>query len=961
MAEQLGEAVLRITVDDSAARDSLATLRREITRSTRVATTGTAGTRGRTAGGARESAQAEFAAYKKLYALEQQINNLGQQGLNIDRLRAQLVQAFAATARGNFGTAKQLTNELGLQLQQERSILSLKQKQDSAAKKLQQSELQVAAAIAKQASAQKQFEESRSKAARAALATTGPGTTGFAPLSTTPAAQRQQQNAAARSAAQERRAQTATSQTAGGSGLSRFLREQDALAQAAASTRALAAALERRNTSLGRLAETAASQTAGGGGLTRFLREQDQLAQTAARTQTRSDISTRRADVRSLQTAGGGGLTSFLREVRQREEGERKIAAIRKAGYKDAQFAEKVLTAATETRTKKETAAQRQRGRGGGVDAGGVISSALIGGAFPLLFGQGGGAAGGGLIGGLAGGAFGGGGGFAGSLVGTLIGQTADKFGELAKALQDPIKNFDALIQGANLSGKGIEELAKVLIDLGRTSEANALIQADLSRTIDPVGILKVAAANDSFARTVGDVQERIGFLLAGPATQFISWIDQIIQRAVNLPGGRPTEQSALATRGQGTALGVGGVLLGAAGLAAAPFTGGASIPLALGGAGLATAGGAQIAAADFQQQQIAESAAIENLQGKILAIEERRIRVQRDISDAVSAGRSNTEAELRLQDRLLQLDAQREQAKAAFQAAPLDETGASVRALRSQLAAIDIQKRAAVDAEAQRKRALQATASLEAAQNQLALQSVSERIAAARQLATVEQGVVRSTIEQALSIKNSIAEARRREQDIGAQITAARQVGDESGAARLVGQQQVAAQETKLRIIEGATALRDAGAQLRKDAENARNQLQNLRVSNFKFLSPEEQKRAFDRAFSAAKGEADRAGVVFRTTGTLEERTRDLQGFADFRREERRLTDQAKTIESAINVASAPVVDSAFALTTSLDKLNTAVESLSTKNWAVQVNVTADGTSQATGDVVNNFLSVPQ
>ena len=138
MAEQLGEAVLKITVDDSVAKDKLGQLRQELSR-----IESRAGGGGRTAGGARESAEAQFTAYKKLYSLEQQINSLAQQGLNIDRLRAQLVQAFAATARNNFGTAKQLTNELGLQVQQERSILSLKQKQDRAAKNLQQSELQV--------------------------------------------------------------------------------------------------------------------------------------------------------------------------------------------------------------------------------------------------------------------------------------------------------------------------------------------------------------------------------------------------------------------------------------------------------------------------------------------------------------------------------------------------------------------------------------------------------------------------------------------------------------------------------------------------------------------------------------------------------------------------------------------------------------------------------------------------
>jgi hypothetical protein len=618
----------------------------------------------------------------------------------------------------------------------------------------------------------------------------------------------------------------------------------------------------------------------------------------------------------------------------------------------------------------KQASAARRRS-GGGPDAGGLISSALIGGAFPLLFGQGGGAAGGGLIGGLLGGAFGGGGGFAGSLVGTLVGQTADKFGELAKALQDPIKNFDALIQGANLSGKGVEELAKVLIDLGRTSEANALIQSDLARTIDSVGVLKVAAANDAFARSVGDIQERIGYLLAGPATQFISWIDQIVRRILNLPGGRATERGALATRGQGTALGIGGVLLGAAGLAAAPFTGGATLGLALGGAGLAAAGGAQIASADFQLQQIADSGAIQKIQADILAIEERRVRVQRDISSAVRAGRKNTEAELRLQDQLLLLDAQREQAKAAFIAAPLDETGASVRALRLQLSAIDLQKRAAIDAEDQRKRALQATTSLESTQNQLALQSVAERIAAARELGSVEQGVLRSTIEQALSIKNGIAEARRREQDIGAQITAARQIGDESTASRLVGQQQVAAQETKLRIIEGATALRDTASELRKSGEKLRNDLesaflnlQKLRTGSGglnQFLSPQDRVNQEERTFNQLLPRFREAQEQFKQlrgvsyapefTGSRSGVNASILQFIEAVRTEQQAVDTSVDTQKALS-------DNTAALAKITKDLQSTIAALNGKNWAVNVQVNADGSSQAYGDILAGAVS---
>lgn len=80
-------------------------------------------------------------------------------------------------------------------------------------------------------------------------------------------------------------------------------------------------------------------------------------------------------------------------------------------------------------------------GKKGGIDATGIISSTVIGGGFPLLFGQGAGAATGGAIGGLVGsaaGALGGpggaqAGGFAGSIVGTAVGAAADADQQIQK------------------------------------------------------------------------------------------------------------------------------------------------------------------------------------------------------------------------------------------------------------------------------------------------------------------------------------------------------------------------------------------------------------------------------------------------------------------------------------------------------------------------------------------------
>lgn len=74
---------------------------------------------------------------------------------------------------------------------------------------------------------------------------------------------------------------------------------------------------------------------------------------------------------------------------------------------------------------------------GGRGRLGGIASNAIIGGAFPLLFGQGGGAATGGAIGGAVGGLFGGAGGFAGSLLGTLLGQIAGQGNQVKELAAD--------------------------------------------------------------------------------------------------------------------------------------------------------------------------------------------------------------------------------------------------------------------------------------------------------------------------------------------------------------------------------------------------------------------------------------------------------------------------------------------------------------------------------------------
>ncbi len=85
----------------------------------------------------------------------------------------------------------------------------------------------------------------------------------------------------------------------------------------------------------------------------------------------------------------------------------------------------------------------------------GAASNALIGGAFPLLFGQGAGASVGGALGGFGGGLLGGQFGFALSLVGTSLGSAVDRFVDGARkvgeAMNENSKEFDRVL---NVVGK---------------------------------------------------------------------------------------------------------------------------------------------------------------------------------------------------------------------------------------------------------------------------------------------------------------------------------------------------------------------------------------------------------------------------------------------------------------------------------------------------------------------------
>lgn len=117
-----------------------------------------------------------------------------------------------------------------------------------------------------------------------------------------------------------------------------------------------------------------------------------------------------------------------------------------------------------------------------------AVQDVLIGGGFPLLFGQGPGAALGGGIGGGAGGLLSQGAGFAGSIVGSVIGTAVDKLvaslTDLGSALKDPTKAIEAMrTAGLYVSG-ALEFNVKELNAAGRAYEAQALVFREVERQL---------------------------------------------------------------------------------------------------------------------------------------------------------------------------------------------------------------------------------------------------------------------------------------------------------------------------------------------------------------------------------------------------------------------------------------------------------------------------------------------
>ena len=559
MAESLGQAQLQLTVagyDDLIQK--LANIKKELNGISsgpiKLQVDGT-GTRSKTTsgdraqGGARESLTAKTDAQSKRARLNQQLNSLEASGVKTTKLRAQLGEATTAQANRQYGTFNQIANKLSESLRAEREKLKIQKQQTRESEK--------------QVTEEKRIGKGNASPIRGGI--------GFdkSPIALEVAARKQQRlakdlDAGAMERAANRKAKIADRidyLSTGGrdqsvrSAATPLKPNADAIKAEELLDKARKATAATTEKEAKRIAKDNASPLRG------RIGDTDSPAFKAAEEKRKQDRITRRAekiaDRQDYMATGGRDQprppaqpipvkfsplvekflvnkgvdkpTAATRPEISGPFGRPDPAAIQHEKDRSQQRAKAELDAAnTEQRAQRDrTRAQQKRRDGFNKKAGDVASNTLIGGGFPLLFGQGGGAAAGGAVGGALGGLAGGGFGFAGSIVGTALGAAFDTALEKGKALalglDDPIGQFDKLSEAALFSSLAVEKQVGALIDSGRTEEAKIVAQGDLNATFGGAeNAREFAAATDELNRAWAQAQIALADFVAGPMADFL-------------------------------------------------------------------------------------------------------------------------------------------------------------------------------------------------------------------------------------------------------------------------------------------------------------------------------------------------------------------------------------------------------------------------------------------------------
>lgn len=207
---------------------------------------------------------------------------------------------------------------------------------------------------------------------------------------------------------------------------------------------------------------------------------------------------------------------SLEQSVTRRAKVEARVAELKELEAEQAERLNRSELASIQNRTKAYQ--QDRKARAEGLRSG--IGSAVIGGAFPLLFGQGVGASLGGAIGGGVGARFGGQGGFGGSLVGTFAGQATIDFAinsavQLGTALRKPTDNIKELTRFLGIAGTQLDANIEILQSLGYTSTASAIALAKLEEVLQAEGYKNV----NTLSKQLTDLENAFSRLKLATAT----------------------------------------------------------------------------------------------------------------------------------------------------------------------------------------------------------------------------------------------------------------------------------------------------------------------------------------------------------------------------------------------------------------------------------------------------------
>jgi hypothetical protein len=627
---------------------------------------------------------------------------------------------------------------------------------------------------------------------------------------------------------------------------------------------------------------------------------------------------------------------------------------------------ERQKTAAESLKASKAEAQQRQAAAKRSKD---VLSNALIGGAFPALFGQGAGASIGGALGGGIGGAIGGQFGFGLSLIGTALGQAFDnlnlRFAEVATALQDPIASFDVLKEKSILASKAQETYIQALIDTGRTAEATLALRNEAAKTVDPTNALLLVASTDELNRAWSDLQDRLGGFTSGPAQVFASWLAQVIKLAGGVPGGREpltgrrAVQNAQNQQATGFTLGSLGLALG---IGAATFaTGG--LALAGVGAGAAVAGlgfGSGISGKD--KERVANSEAVAQKEAEINALLTRQAGTQNAIVQAQRLGLTVAAEAFKVSAQIQAVNiaaAERElQIQAALAAGKLTQAQAeenlnqSAAARKTQLDAIVAQEQAAALAAQQSLAVAQVLVGARGAEKQI----LQEQLNIAKAQYEAEQARAALATRQ----KDPTASV----EELDALEARAEAAGAKLKEAMLSGASAVeqALESSADKVKQAADQLKDAKA----NVDRAIDALQSSSEGSFKFLTRDVKDQVLGRARQDIQAGVDAGRIdpkflnarspskVFEAAAASRSQ---LDALASIGKAQDALGQAGENFlkaqeeyTSALDAASTNMSkvfgDSTTALGTKFDTLAERIEKLAGKDWTV--NVTVEGNSAA-------------